>query len=161
MVSFLCLRRGVSITGSFGCDDRQLFSAYAEVFLRASGIQCIELSFLCLRRGVSAEALTCEVQPALFSAYAEVFPPGRFLPDNQAAFFCLRRGVSKPKRRCALSYHFSLPTQRCFRNPETRGVKDRLFSAYAEVFPIPSPFSTFRFPFLCLRRGVSSSHWDS
>ena len=155
MVSFLCLRRGVSITGSFGCDDRQLFSAYAEVFLRASGIQCIELSFLCLRRGVSAEALTCEVQPALFSAYAEVFPVRSTWSVLEDAFLCLRRGVSQPSHHQVRRHRFSLPTQRCFPTLALRRLSTRLFSAYAEVFPPKAIDAQYLAAFLCLRRGVS------
>ena len=50
---------------------------------------------------------------------------------------------------------FSLPTQRCFRNLGGPSAQNRLFSAYAEVFPIHRSTLPGRLPFLCLRRGVS------
>ena len=73
----------------------------------------------------------------LFSAYAEVFLVG--IDDYQR-----------------LPY-FSLPTQRCFRDPEARRRLRELFSAYAEVFPRLRRRSSRSASFLCLRRGVSDS----
>ena len=73
----------------------------------------------------------------LFSAYAEVFPP-QTLPQ-------LRRRS------------FSLPTQRCFVQRNTRQHGQQLFSAYAEVFPRFSKEDAEALAFLCLRRGVSKA----
>ena len=91
--AFLCLRRGVSdgrFSGyfcgyfslptqrCFQADDLlkselELFSAYAEVFLKKpSGVR-FSRAFLCLRRGVSLTEVVGKKSPALFSAYAEVF----------------------------------------------------------------------------------------
>ena len=50
---------------------------------------------------------------------------------------------------------FSLPTQRCFRSYADYLEAEKLFSAYAEVFPGARPPDPERTPFLCLRRGVS------
>ena len=112
--TFLCLRRGVSAAvgavstiATFSlptqrcflptdqkAKDRQLFSAYAEVFLSERQPFNDWASFLCLRRGVSswqrsARSVSCFSLPTqrcfyleepedgaagLFSAYAEVFP---------------------------------------------------------------------------------------
>ena len=132
--TFLCLRRGVSwISPTTGCrvdfslptqrcfylsdrekKDRELFSAYAEVFLRSPDSASPFDPFLCLRRGVSpkrgfvasarsfslptqrcflSEPLPC-FPDALFSAYAEVFRRERRLPGRSTPFLCLRRGVS-------------------------------------------------------------------
>ena len=75
---------------------------------------------------------------------------------HQKAFLCLRRGVSlaSPIRQTVAI--FSLPTQRCFLVGSAVGVRDVLFSAYAEVFPQNPGGKRFFSPFLCLRRGVSS-----
>ena len=111
--TFLCLRRGVSGTGTppsgaglfslptqrcFYAKERKelmqwLFSAYAEVFLPSVGFLSLRRSFLCLRRGVSAIVMPFDV-----------------------------KGI------------FSLPTQRCFRLFPERTMERNLFSAYAEVF---------------------------
>ena len=71
-------------------------------------------------------------------------------------FLCLRRGVSLSRAFLWLREFFSLPTQRCF--PETLGGSSgkRLFSAYAEVFPIWLSGAHVTVAFLCLRRGVST-----
>ena len=96
-VSFLCLRRGVSITGAWRAAYEDLFSAYAEVFLPRRVAVSDRGTFLCLRRGVSKQRLLrlwwiCFSLPTqrcfrelmqwwadeiLFSAYAEVFLDGR------------------------------------------------------------------------------------
>ena len=111
--TFLCLRRGVSGTGTppsgaglfslptqrcFYAKERKelmqwLFSAYAEVFLPSVGFLSLRRSFLCLRRGVSAIVMPFDV-----------------------------KGI------------FSLPTQRCFSLRPGHMSLLRLFSAYAEVF---------------------------
>ena len=52
---------------------------------------------------------------------------------------------------------FSLPTQRCFSAVRMQCQRDRLFSAYAEVFPSTSRVRLKPASFLCLRRGVSES----
>ena len=95
--SFLCLRRGVSITGAWRAAYEDLFSAYAEVFLPRRVAVSDRGTFLCLRRGVSKQRLLrlwwiCFSLPTqrcfrelmqwwadeiLFSAYAEVFLDGR------------------------------------------------------------------------------------
>ena len=52
---------------------------------------------------------------------------------------------------------FSLPTQRCFYRLVIQVVFLSLFSAYAEVFLINAGGLRGQSPFLCLRRGVSST----
>ena len=113
-VPFLCLRRGVSGTSivqegdmSFslptqrcfsgycsGGERRELFSAYAEVFLKSPKISLRVHSFLCLRRGVSPGYRKSDRIAPLFSAYAEVFPRPPTTPIAKGSFLCLRRGVS-------------------------------------------------------------------
>ena len=73
----------------------------------------------------------------LFSAYAEVFLEGA----GSLAELC----------------RFSLPTQRCFLDAALAEEAAALFSAYAEVFPATEYVYVPAEPFLCLRRGVSSS----
>ena len=138
---FLCLRRGVSRASAAGNRRRafslptqrcfylqlpylqaqELFSAYAEVFLRHSISRSPHQAFLCLRRGVSWFIGRHPLCEELFSAYAEVFlhhwRPGL----AQLTFLCLRRGVSRSGGPCVLTRCFSLPTQRCFHDvPEER-----------------------------------------
>ena len=131
---FLCLRRGVSIVAPFpagtdyfslptqrcfsgycsGGERRELFSAYAEVFLKSPKISLRVHSFLCLRRGVSVmppglflfftfslptqrcfpDIKQLFLQPILFSAYAEMFPSTQSEQSDVWAFLCLHRGVS-------------------------------------------------------------------
>ena len=154
LIPFLCLRRGVSYDpiaeftwSRFSLPtqrcfhffehrflDVQLFSAYAEVFLRS----CLDLSgfpaFLCLRRGVSRYSekvrdysafslptQRCFLRPhgsqserPLFSAYAEVFLSSTALSPSTGTFLCLRRGVSQAFDQPITPPGFSLPTQRCF-----------------------------------------------
>ena len=113
-------------------------------------------AFLCLRRGVSSQRhLLCRVgcfslptqrcfsSPRflrvpfpLFSAYAEVFLEDALPTSVSASFLCLRRGVSRYLAKRVLGFDFSLPTQRCFQAAEREVRRKRLFSAYAEVFPI-------------------------
>ena len=114
MLTFLCLRRGVSAarpaeTGAFD------FSLPTQ--------RC----FLLRNPWV--------VVHELFSAYAEVFPDDYDHHLEGGAFLCLRRGVSEKEARLYRYRNFSLPTQRYF---QRIGVEVRvicLFSAYAEVFP--------------------------
>ena len=114
---FLCLRRGVS-------ED--------DVKARVS-----EYTFLCLRRGVSQANVPNTRRSKLFSAYAEVFLAASPIFAEVIAFLCLRRGVSDFISCQSVRLHFSLPTQRCFRND--------LHAKFLQP------------AFLCLRRGVSSS----
>ena len=134
---------------------RDLFSAYAEVFLTAALAPTVKESFLCLRRGVSSDkslsflasgfslpTQRCFSLPGsafcyrqLFSAYAEVFPRDVCCYMPFRPFLCLRRGVSLKSNQAFCVRIFSLPTQRCFLKPE-------------EV-------KGFWSAFLCLRRGVS------
>ncbi len=131
-----------------------LFSAYAEVFLDPCHFFAALMSFLCLRRGVSAydanqgasRGFSLPTQRCfhgilkgvahcfLFSAYAEVFPLTFSGTVTAAAFLCLRRGVSSLCRVVTRLARFSLPTQRCFPDMTSRGLRSGLFSAYAEVF---------------------------
>ena len=73
--AFLCLRRGVSSSGSPKPSLLLLFSAYAEVFLSCELGGVDICTFLCLRRGVSGDPVTGKPPTTLFSAYAEVFLP--------------------------------------------------------------------------------------
>ena len=73
-VTFLCLRRGVSVRI---CLPRMAARA-----------------FLCLRRGVSAVTDAAKDVCPLFSAYAEVFPLRHLSKEERKTFLCLRRGVS-------------------------------------------------------------------
>ena len=52
-MTFLCLRRGVSLEAVIECVVDPLFSAYAEVFRPPKSISGLRSTFLCLRRGVS------------------------------------------------------------------------------------------------------------
>ena len=153
-MSFLCLRRGVSLherrsrcpvpfsLPTQRCflftrkvnERRRLFSAYAEVFLPRAQKRPVPHPFLCLRRGVSQARIQRQLTPQLFSAYAEVFPSSPRSLAHTTTFLCLRRGVSSVCFVCLILGGFSLPTQRCFllRNPWV--VVHELFSAYAEVF---------------------------
>ena len=176
LVTFLCLRRGVSplpavqeVQRLFSLPtqrcfriqilklrSKKLFSAYAEVFPRRD-LTVVELvAFLCLRRGVSRASAAGNRRRAfslptqrcfyvqlpylqaqeLFSAYAEVFLRHSISRSPHQAFLCLRRGVSIGRVDGFVLFSFSLPTQRCFSPPPASG-------------------SSFR-SFLCLRRGVSS-----
>ena len=92
---------------------------------------------------------------SLFSAYAEVFLRNSFDIAYSVAFLCLRRGVSPSTAVGVALDGFSLPTQRCCYIEAVRPDLDPLFSAYAEVFPPPADCIRRRWPFLCLRRGVS------
>ena len=77
------------------------------------------------------------------------------------AFLCLRRGVSDGIVAGDTLICFSLPTQRCFSQKTSREEAEKLFSAYAEVFPVPQVASCSYDTFLCLRRGVSSVHFTA
>ena len=55
-----------------------------------------------------------------------------------------------------LTWHFSLPTQRCFPPWQDLPRGFLLFSAYAEVFPVLVVVLVVVLAFLCLRRGVSA-----
>ena len=92
-LTFLCLRRGVSLSIKKR-DSDPAFSLPTQ--------RC----FLCL---FNPKAL-----PSLFSAYAEVFLQSQMLAIEKEPFLCLRRGVSVIARGCEVSVGFSLPTQRCF-----------------------------------------------
>ena len=155
--AFLCLRRGVSgrkrrtsTSQCFSLPTQRcfpipirdslhdvLFSAYAEVFPKASAKGKAKKTFLCLRRGVSLTFIflssllsfslpTQRCFPAegcaittvgLFSAYAEVFLTTGTRSDPARTFLCLRRGVSGLPEDERSFVSFSLPTQRCFRIP--------------------------------------------
>ena len=137
--------------------------------------QAFSATFLCLRRGVSRPRVTdrrescfslptqrcfyicCRPSPpyCLFSAYAEVFLESMAAASFTSTFLCLRRGVSDLDDFVRQLVVFSLPTQRCFLSSCQSGIKSRLFSAYAEVFPLCSGAASRSQPFLCLRRGVS------
>ena len=94
----------------------KLFSAYAEVFLSPA----------------SSASRRCP----LFSAYAEVFPCLFVASVGHLSFLCLRRGVSDTGTTSDDGIPFSPPTQRCFVAIQFSLAIDRLFSAYAEVFPL-------------------------
>ena len=151
------------------------------MFLSTPGRTRISPPFLCLRRGVSAKSsetasaasfslptqrcffcgLDCIPPGLLFSAYAEVFPDDYDHHLEGGAFLCLRRGVSDGIVAGDTLICFSLPTQRCFSQKTSREEAEKLFSAYAEVFPVPQVASCSYDTFLCLRRGVSSVHFTA
>ena len=157
-------------------DLNPLFSAYAEVFPDLTSMPQSLPPFLCLRRGVSI--ILCHIafgatfslptqrcfsgycsggeRRELFSAYAEVFLTSPKISLRVHSFLCLRRGVSGGNGCVRDGSNFSLPTQRCFSMFQFPLSDVVLFSAYAEVFPLCHPVSSFFSPFLCLRRGVSS-----
>ena len=91
----------------------------------------------------------------LFSAYAEVFLAPKRRAGKAKPFLCLRRGVSILSDEFVGSGCFSLPTQRCFCLCPCNGLRDMLFSAYAEVFRARTRSPMRSLSFLCLRRGVS------
>ena len=102
-----------------------------------------------------------------------MFPITYRFVSTEDAFLCLRRGVSDlddfvrqlvvfslPTQRCfrlrrSTLICFSLPTQRCFSQKTSREEAEKLFSAYAEVFPARDSVFPEGSAFLCLRRGVS------
>ena len=98
------------------------------------------------------------VRLLLFSAYAEVFPGKQPPYPHALSFLCLRRGVSICRIERRKTGSFSLPTQRCFHDKRALGRKERLFSAYAEVFLSLALAWWVFFSFLCLRRGVSPAY---
>ena len=133
-MTFLCLRRGVSIlptrrTGGksfslptqrcFHSSQRprrkpELFSAYAEVFLAdwSFGVDTKDFSLptqRCFLRASRPKSFS-----VLFSAYAEVFLCLLRLMRSFPSFLCLRRGVSPRRPPAKRLKSFSLPTQRCF-----------------------------------------------
>ena len=157
LVTFLCLRRGVSLS-PYGKELWMLlFSAYAEVFLPRLHHRDQLHPFLCLRRGVSGLEIGAKVDiifslptqrcfrsspssttsGALFSAYAEVFLSPKAPKPWKATFLCLRRGVSARITARSSRISFSLPTQRCFPVVSHSPALFLLFSAYAEVFLQP------------------------
>ena len=81
----------------------------------------------------------------------------RYSLGDSLAFLCLRRGVSTFVDLAKGLTGFSLPTQRCFHPEGTRVALQRLFSAYAEVFPSTRRVWLGTRAFLCLRRGVSKA----
>ena len=89
-----------------------------------------------------------------------MFPTGLPADRKPSPFLCLRRGVSPGKVFLRDLRHFSLPTQRCFLPWTLNRWSRRLFSAYAEVFPLLSAMVLASASFLCLRRGVSN-HWNT
>ena len=136
---------------------RDLFSAYAEVFLKYSKVSGASRAFLCLRRGVSRTPCRGDSRNLLFSAYAEVFLRLLAASGIELTFLCLRRGVSQHETVFGIESAFSLPTQRCFLLDPDQKIRLWLFSAYAEVFPEQIRGCRLWFAFLCLRRGVSRS----
>ena len=135
LLSFLCLRRGVSakvyarvLAGVFSLPTQRcflattslsaatlLFSAYAEVFLEAGRGERLLVCFsLPTQRCFPPERQDRRVS-YLFSAYAEVFPTQGVYIRSARSFLCLRRGVSRANTRLSTMVRFSLPTQRCFR----------------------------------------------
>ena len=93
LVTFLCLRRGVSPLPAVQ-EVQRLFSLPTQ--------RCFRIQILKLR------------SKKLFSAYAEVFPPRDLTVVELVAFLCLRRGVSQAFDQPITPPGFSLPTQRCF-----------------------------------------------
>ena len=154
LLSFLCLRRGVSIIVYFcplfcpfslptqrcfrnGLWPRacwSLFSAYAEVFPRLCLREVGQCSFSLPTQRCFRDRVRWDTVFALFSAYAEVFRPDLPQAPDPQAFLCLRRGVSHRRHRLCRFIAFSLPTQRCFRIESDLFGAVYLFSAYAEVF---------------------------
>ena len=136
LVTFLCLRRGVSPLPAVQ-EVQRLFSLPTQ--------RCFRIQILKLR------------SKKLFSAYAEVFPPRDLTVVELVAFLCLRRGVSRASAAGNRRRAFSLPTQRCFYLQLPYLQAQELFSAYAEVFPYTDLKAKVKEAFLCLRRGVSPS----
>ena len=136
LVTFLCLRRGVSPLPAVQ-EVQRLFSLPTQ--------RCFRIQILKLR------------SKKLFSAYAEVFPPRDLTVVELVAFLCLRRGVSRASAAGNRRRAFSLPTQRCFYLQLPYLQAQELFSAYAEVFLRHSISRSPHQAFLCLRRGVSMS----
>ena len=133
-LTFLCLRRGVSII---------ILSLVALCHFSLPTQRCFSTHH---RAGPTS---------ALFSAYAEVFLASDLFGSKRRSFLCLRRGVSTRALSWSPCTGFSLPTQRCFRDAALARAASLLFSAYAEVFPIYGGILSTVAAFLCLRRGVS------
>ena len=140
MPPFLCLRRGVSFAG---------LTVYPRDYFSLPTQRCFQIHQGNRPLGI------------LFSAYAEVFPDDYDHHLEGGAFLCLRRGVSDGIVAGDTLICFSLPTQRCFSQKTSREEAEKLFSAYAEVFPVPQVASCSYDTFLCLRRGVSSVHFTA
>ena len=154
VVTFLCLRRGVSVMppGLFlfftfslptqRCflfsrkvnERRRLFSAYAEVFLSQIALSMMMLTFLCLRRGVSHQKrekgrrliFSLPTQRCFFCGL-DCIPPGLLFSAYAEVF-----PTHTDQRHADRS--FSLPTQRCFSDSAASCFRRHLFSAYAVVF---------------------------
>ena len=132
-----------------------LFSAYAEVFPDNNPARALCLYFSLPTQRCFHYLLFRGEPNLLFSAYAEVFPAPSASRQSDPAFLCLRRGVSSEAPALHFECDFSLPTQRCFPSSPRPQSLERLFSAYAEVFPTHPIKTQGSAPFLCLRRGVS------
>ena len=91
----------------------------------------------------------------VFSAYAEVFLLQILLIRLKPSFLRVRGGVSNRVTSPQDPRWFSPRTRRCFRNPEIFDNYMKVFSAYAEVFPLTDlPTRNFGC-FLRVRGGVS------
>ena len=142
----------VSLVGVYA-----LFSAYAEVFLSRPFSSSPIAAFLCLRRGVSPEDWLFKCFDGFSLPTQRCFHQLSQCDETLLTFLCLRRGVSLIGFYVPHILNFSLPTQRCFSCLPYQKDMLRLFSAYAEVFPMLHLIPKAALPFLCLRRGVSNS----
>ena len=98
-LTFLCLRRGVSLI----------------VLLHASAVIFSLPTQWCFHTSYSQP-----LHQFLFSAYAEVFPRHQAAFSPADPFLCLRRDVSIDTIRAERRLGFSLPTQRCFLKTDFR-----------------------------------------
>ncbi len=93
----------------------------------------------------------------VFSAYAEVFPLLGRLQEISRRFLRVRGGVSAARGAEKRQRRFSPRTRRCFSIYERDKVVEKVFSAYAEVFPILLNFFFLQRCFLRVRGGVSTA----
>ena len=155
--------------------DMELFSAYAEVFPRPRSRMWTGFSLLRIRGGISQTTDTPTTEPVssphtrryfrlicrrmalcrLFSAYAEVFPPAGVSGLGHKSLLRIRGGISIPVEIWLEAVVSSPHTRRYFQKKKQEQQEKLLFSAYAEVFPLPRHRRQPTIPLLRIRGGIS------
>ena len=156
-------------------EDDPLFSAHAEVFPYQCHPQHPAASLLRTRGGISCSGLvTHEIKSSsphtrryfrgrpciarracLFSAHAEVFPIPAFSKNSAAPLLRTRGGISHVLSNSCHCRSSSPHTRRYFRGRPCIARRACLFSAHAEVFPIPAFSKNSAAPLLRTRGGIS------
>ena len=91
----------------------------------------------------------------LFSAHAEVFPAARHERLHDRPLLRARGGISEPVQAYMRGWCSSPRTRRYFRTRRRQAVPWWLFSAHAEVFPLPLRSTTSTGSLLRARGGIS------